>query len=129
MWFSSEIPNLRCADATLGRIRKQLKRRWNMHRVLSLLLACALGSGAIFPTAANAQEPESVIRRAVDVSSPEKVLDYLRQHRRDVAFVSYSVKPDGSIDTRNPAVALNANEPMPLASTQKIVILAAYARE
>ena len=94
-----------------------------------MLFSCALVVSAICPSTANAQERESVTPSAEEVSSPEKMLDYIRHHPRDVAFVSYSVKADGSVDTRNPIVSLNANVPMPLASTQKIVLLAAYARE
>jgi len=43
-----------------------------------------------------------------------------------VALVSYTAEPDGSPD---PAVFRNPDVPMPLASTIKVVVLAAYARE
>jgi D-alanyl-D-alanine carboxypeptidase len=67
--------------------------------------------------------------RAQSLNTPEDVLDYLVQHRKDVALVSFSVAPDGSPDTSDPIVLVNADQPMALASTIKIVVLAAYARE
>ncbi len=63
------------------------------------------------------------------LNTPEDVLDYLVQHRKDVALVSFTVAPDGSPDPADPVVLINADQPMVLASTIKIVVLAAYARE
>lgn len=64
-----------------------------------------------------------------DPSSPEQARRYLGQHRRDVALVCYSVAPDGTPDLSDSSIVLNADTPMPLASTIKIVLLAGYARE
>lgn len=66
---------------------------------------------------------------AQSLNTPEDVLDYLVQHRKDVALVSFSVGPDGSPNGAHPALSVNADQPMALASTIKIVVLAAYARE
>ena len=67
--------------------------------------------------------------RAQSLDTPEDVLDYLVQHRKDVALVSFSVGPDGPPDSADPVLSVNADQPMALASTIKIVVLAAYARE
>ncbi|HET9226862.1 MAG TPA: serine hydrolase [Thermoanaerobaculia bacterium] len=61
--------------------------------------------------------------------SPQEVLDYLVEHRKDVALVSFSVAPDGSFDPADPIILVNPDQPTALASTIKIVVLAAYARE
>lgn len=61
--------------------------------------------------------------RSQPLSTPEDVLDYLVQHRKDVALVSFSA------DEPDAALLVNADQPMALASTIKIVVLAAYARE
>lgn len=53
---------------------------------------------------------------------------YLDAHADNVAIVSYSVAPDGTPMMDETAVFHNADEPMPLASTVKIVILAAYTQ-
>lgn len=66
---------------------------------------------------------------AQPLNTPEDVLDYLVQHRKDVALVSFSVGPDGSPDSADPVLSVNADLPMALASTIKIVVLASYARE
>lgn len=65
----------------------------------------------------------------IDLATPAGVLQYLSDHRRDSSLVAYSVAADGSIDRSDTIVAHNADQPMPLASTIKIVTLAAYARE
>ena len=61
-----------------------------------------------------------------ELQTPQQVLQYLGQHRQDVALASYSVRPDGTPD---PVILFNPDQKMPLASTFKIVVLAAYARE
>ncbi|MES1241251.1 MAG: serine hydrolase [Acidobacteriota bacterium] len=61
--------------------------------------------------------------------SPAEVLDYLVAHRKDVGLASFSVAQDGSADPDDPVVLVNADQAMPLASTIKITLLAAYARE
>ncbi|HEX5717835.1 MAG TPA: serine hydrolase [Thermoanaerobaculia bacterium] len=67
--------------------------------------------------------------RAQPLNTPEDVLDHLVQHRKDVALVSFTVAPEGSPDTSDPILLVNADLPMALASTIKIVVLATYARE
>lgn len=66
---------------------------------------------------------------AQPLSTPEQVLRYLESHRQDISLVSYTVAPSGMPDPADPVIRVNAFRPMPLASTIKIVILAAYARE
>jgi hypothetical protein len=83
------------------------------------LLAAVVSS---VPLAAQPAEP-------VEPLSPQELLQELSRSRRDVALVSYTVTPEGRIDPTDPAVFHNADQPMPLASTFKIVMLAAYARE
>jgi D-alanyl-D-alanine carboxypeptidase len=66
---------------------------------------------------------------AGELKTPEQVLQYLDQHRQDMALASYSVQPDGTLDSADPVILFNPDQKMPLASTFKIVVLAAYARE
>jgi beta-lactamase family protein len=61
--------------------------------------------------------------RAQPLSTPEDVLDYLVRHRKDVALVSFPV------DESDATLLVNPDQPMALASTIKIVLLAGYARE
>jgi len=66
---------------------------------------------------------------AAEISTPDQVLGYLVSHRNDISLVSYTVTPAGTPDPADPVIRVNAFRPMPLASTVKIVLLAAYARE
>jgi len=66
---------------------------------------------------------------AGELKTPEQILQYLGQHRQDVALASYSVRPDGTPEPADPMILVNPDQKMPLASTFKIVVLAAYARE
>lgn len=66
---------------------------------------------------------------AQKLDTPERILDFLAGHRRDAALVSFTVAPGGGADPADPAILVNPDQPMPLASTIKIVVLAAYARE
>lgn len=52
-------------------------------------------------------------------------LRYIREHRTDVALVFYSANEVAA----ERDIFHNAGEPMPLASTMKVLVLAAYARE
>lgn len=63
------------------------------------------------------------------VPDPAPFLRLLAPRPLDVALVTYGVRPDGTPDPAQPAVFLNADLPMPLASVRKILVLAAYARE
>ncbi len=66
-----------------------------------------------------------------DLSSPEEVEIYLKNQisegSQDVALAVYSVNEDGTL-RMDDALAYNEDTPMPLASTVKIVVLAAYAQ-
>ena len=66
---------------------------------------------------------------APGLATPDQILGYLVAHRDDVSLVSYTVTPAGTPDPADPVLRVNAWRPMPLASTIKIVLLAAYARE
>lgn len=72
-----------------------------------------------------AAEPEY----AQGLAEPEEMLEYLLDRREHVALVSYTTNADGSINTEQPVIMHNADQPMPLASTIKIVILAGYAQQ
>src|SRR6185436_6884291 len=63
------------------------------------------------------------------LATPEQILRYLVAHRDDISLVSYTVTPAGMPDPADPVIRVNAFRPMPLASTIKIIVLAAYARE
>jgi len=84
------------------------------------LILIALAAELLVCGAAVAQRP---------LKTPEQVLIFLGRHRQDTALVTFTATPDGSPDPADPALFLNADEPMPLASTIKVVVLAAYARE
>ncbi len=70
------------------------------------------------PTTATVSNPQSA----------EQVLDFIRQNPANTALVSYSTNSDGSINSADPLIEFNAEQPLPLASTMKIVILASYAQ-
>ncbi|MEM8534740.1 MAG: serine hydrolase [Chloroflexota bacterium] len=59
----------------------------------------------------------------------DTVLRYLQKQADNIALVSYTADAEGNISTDAPVVKHNANEPMPLASTIKTVVLAAYAQQ
>jgi D-alanyl-D-alanine carboxypeptidase len=64
-----------------------------------------------------------------NLSSPERLLAYLAEHREDVALASYTAGPGGAPHAADPLIAVNDGRPMSLASTIKITLLAGYARE
>ena len=114
----------------------QIKMRPAMRfpRILPALLLCLLAATPLF--AQNASDEgggilplnrPSPFRRAPEMNTPEDVLRFLVQHRRDAALASVSLLPDGRIDFRDPVLAMNAETPFPLASTRKILHLAAFA--
>ncbi len=61
------------------------------------------------------------------LNTAEDLLAYAEAHPETVAIVVYSVAEDGSPIQDETAVWHNADEAMPLASTKKIFVLAAYA--
>ncbi|MCX6082428.1 MAG: serine hydrolase [Chloroflexi bacterium] len=64
-----------------------------------------------------------LVTSSVRYTSPTAVFQYIKTHPRDVAIVC--------LDPSKPQLGyfLNANEPFPLASTYKLVLLSAYANE
>lgn len=88
--------------------------------VVMLLWACAIG-------VAHAAEPVAQLRTPPGLSTAEDVLQFLLRQRTDAALLSYSVLPDGRIDPGDPILAQNAEQPFPLASTRKLIHLAAFA--
>jgi hypothetical protein len=79
--------------------------------------------------AANLQAIFAEPQYAQGLEQPEEILTLLQNQRDNIALVSYSVLPDGSIDREQPVINHNADQPVPLASTIKIVLLAAYAEQ
>lgn len=79
--------------------------------------------------AANLQAIFAEPQYAQGLEQPTEILALLQNQRDSVALVSYSVLPDGSIDREQPVISHNAEQPLPLASTIKIVLLAAYAEQ
>lgn len=88
-------------------------RRWEGLRAWWGLLAALL------------EEP----RYARGLKGPEEVLAYLGKRRQDFSLAGYTAGEDGAPLVSDPVVFHRADEPMPLASTMKVVVLAAYARE
>ena len=66
-----------------------------------------------------------------NLDSPKKVEAYLKkqisENSQDVAVAVYTVNTDGTL-RMDDALTYNIDKPMPLASTVKIVVLAAYAQ-
>jgi D-alanyl-D-alanine carboxypeptidase len=62
------------------------------------------------------------------LNTPDEVLTYLQTYPDSFGLMAYTVNPDGS-PVEESMVAHNADQPMTLASTIKIVVLGAYARE
>lgn len=71
----------------------------------------------------------AVTAQFVNLSTLKQAIRYLARHRADVALVAFTARPDASIDAADPTIMHNPDEPMPLASTFKITVLAAYAWE
>ena len=65
------------------------------------------------------------------LNSPEKVETYLKKQisegSQDIALAVYTLNADGTLRTDD-AFTYNIDKPMPLASTVKVVVLAAYAQ-
>ncbi|GAA5514358.1 hypothetical protein Dcar01_03113 [Deinococcus carri] len=70
--------------------------------------------------------PASARAQSADPLAP--LLAFARQQPNDIAVFTAAVRPDGTPDPAKPVLSWNAAQPMPLASTRKIVVLAAYAR-
>ena len=62
------------------------------------------------------------------MQSAEDTLTYLADNPDSFGLVVYSVDVEGDADLSESHIFHNADEPLPLASTAKIVVLAAYAR-
>lgn len=58
----------------------------------------------------------------------DQMLAYLAKRRADIALTAYTVAPDGGVVDDGAAIFHNADTPLPLASTMKIIVLAAYAQ-
>lgn len=56
------------------------------------------------------------------------ILKFAKRQPDDIAVVTYAVLPNGQKDTSKHSISHNAHQPMPLASSMKIVVLAAYAK-
>src|SRR6185436_10684787 len=71
--------------------------------------------------------PLGAAEKAADPT--EDALAYLQSHRGDFTLVSASLRPDGTFDPSGPSISIRPDERIPLGSTEKILVLAAYARE
>lgn len=65
----------------------------------------------------------------IPFTSSRRVLRYIADNPQDAALITFTAAPDGTPDPADPILFHNPDEPMALASTIKIVVLAAYARE
>ena len=95
--------------------------------LMIVLVGC--GGASVQPTAV----PSAVAATATSatISNPqtsEQMLEFIRQHAANTSMVSYSTNSDGSINQADPVIQFNAEMPLPLASTMKIVVLASYAQ-
>ncbi|GAA5526345.1 serine hydrolase [Herpetosiphon gulosus] len=98
-----------------------------MFILMIVLVGC--GGSNIHPTVV----PSVVAATATSatISNPqtsEQMLEFMRQHAANTSMVSYSTNSDGSINQADPVIQFNAEMPLPLASTMKIVVLASYAQ-
>lgn len=66
-------------------------------------------------------------RYAEGFAGRDEMLSYLEDHPRDFSLVSYTVSEDGS--PSGSEIRHLPREETPLASTKKVIVLAAYARE
>ncbi len=71
--------------------------------------------------------PETQSKKAPSMKTPEEVFQYIVQNRRDASIVSFTLRQNGSIDPDDPVLLYNAERRFPLASTRKIIHLAAFA--
>lgn len=56
------------------------------------------------------------------------IFKFAQRQPSDISVVTYAVLPNGEKDTTKHSIHWNVNQPMPLASSVKIFILAAYAK-
>ncbi|MEF2277098.1 serine hydrolase [Deinococcus sp. YIM 134068] len=82
-----------------------------MRKLLTLALS-------LLPGCANAQQEDPLA----------PLLEFARRQPGDVAVFTAAVRADGTPDPTRHRLSWNPTQPMPLASTRKIVVLAAYAR-
>lgn len=68
-------------------------------------------------------------RYAEGFAGRQEMLGYLEDHPRECSLVSYTVSENGSPAGSGPEIRHLPGESSPLASTKKVVVLAAYARE
>lgn len=94
-------------------MRKELVSMFLVSLLLVTVLLVAAGSAA-------AQIP---------LETSRQVLYYIANNPEDAALITFTAAPDGTPDPADPVLFHNPDEPMSLASTIKIVVLAAYARE
>lgn len=102
---------------------------WFWVLILMIVLVGCGGGASVQPTAV----PSAVAATATTatISNPQtsaQMLEFIRQHAANTSMVSYSTNSDGSINQADPVIQFNAEMPLPLASTMKIVVLASYAQ-
>ncbi len=74
------------------------------------------------------QSSAAVMAQASKPVSPDPILSYLQSHPETTAVASFTVTEQGEIAAKDPAVFYNPELRLPLASTKKVLLLAAYAR-
>lgn len=95
--------------------------------LMIVLVGC--GGSSVQPTVVPSAEVATAT--SATISNPqtsEQMLEFIRQHAANTSMVSYSTNSDGSINQADPVIQFNAEQPLPLASTMKIVVLASYAQ-
>lgn len=108
------------------------KESWEeyIYKLVFLTLICLSGFAAASVRAQSIESSENSARHRCqsDFASPEDYLEFAACHRRDIALVNYSVTPNGEPMPEAPTIFHNEDKLMALASTVKIIHLAAYAR-
>ncbi|NOK61588.1 MAG: Beta-lactamase class A [Chloroflexi bacterium AL-W] len=96
-----------------------------------ILAFVLLTTGMSLPASSSAASIDNGISpiRLESRDPADTVLRYLQKQQDNIALVSYTSNAEGNISADAPVIEHNADEPMPLASTIKIVILAAYAQQ
>lgn len=94
-----------------------------VNKITGCLLSI-FAAGCLFLTCSSAP----VLAQSGKPVSPDPILSYLQTHPETTAVASFTVTEHGEVDAKDPAVFYNPDVRLPLASTKKVLLLAAYAR-
>jgi len=107
----------------MGRVFKILAILGAIGAVLS-----GIGLAYYWPTIKTvARDANTLAEPTSKLNTTDDLVKYVHEHPTDIAWLTFSVTPDGKLDESQPAIAFNADEPMRIASTAKIFVLAAVA--